>query len=161
VDVLPVITNKNKQYAKNFESLFDGRTVAVHFYCMLFQRQKQLSWFKLTPLGTKSLSQNFEFSFSLLYFATFIHHPISLFLSFFLSRSLTLRYFFSVGALLPRSIIITEDTLVLCDEDYGRWPSSGIDVSELPRTPQFHKRSLHPISDIVNIVCFFCSLSFL
>ena len=55
------------------------------------------------------------------------------------------------GPLMPRSIIITEDQLLLVDEDYTRWPSIGIE-SELPKMPQFQKKFAHMISDVVNIV---------
>ena len=96
---------------------------------MLFQRQKSTTY-KLNPVNSKGKqtlkNQKWRDVESILFLKL-------------------------AGPLMPRSIIITEDQLLLVDEDYTRWPSIGIE-SELPKMPQFQKKFAHMISDVVNIV---------
>jgi len=56
-----------------------------------------------------------------------------------------------VGPVVPRSLIITDDQVILCEEDYGRWPSLGFETAKSPQTPQFLVKSVHVISDVLQI----------
>lgn len=55
------------------------------------------------------------------------------------------------GSLDPKTFIIVDDLVLLCDEDYFSWPPLN---DKLPSTPQFTLKSQHNISDVVSIVIF-------
>jgi len=50
-----------------------------------------------------------------------------------------------VGNVEPRSIIITKNHLILCEEDYGKWPV--ISIESTPSTPQFKLISKYTWAD--------------
>jgi len=54
-------------------------------------------------------------------------------------------------ALVPRSLIVTQDHLSLCTDDYTQWPSSGFPNSKLPTTPQFRVILTRCITDMVGL----------
>jgi len=55
-----------------------------------------------------------------------------------------------VGAIVPRTLIITDDIIMLCEEDYSHWPSLyGAELA--PSTSQFQLKSSHNISDVIEV----------
>ncbi len=61
-----------------------------------------------------------------------------------------------VGAVSPRTLILTEEHIVLCEEDYGRAGNSLSKQTQTQLQPAaaiaFSKAVTHPISDVVAIV---------
>jgi hypothetical protein len=58
----------------------------------------------------------------------------------------------AASAMTPRTLVLTEEQLLLCDEDWGHWPPNLIASTTLPTTPQFSKVLLMSVADIVGVV---------
>lgn len=56
-----------------------------------------------------------------------------------------------VGPVSPRTLILTEEQIVLCEEDYGR-ASNTFAAKQIVSQVQFSKAIVHPVSDVVAIV---------
>jgi hypothetical protein len=54
-----------------------------------------------------------------------------------------------VGTVVPRTLLITEEDVYLCEEDYARWPPSGYASAKMPVTPQFTVKTTHKITDVI------------
>lgn len=53
--------------------------------------------------------------------------------------------------LVPRSLIITQEKLHLCEEDYSKWPSLGVPNAKTPSTPQFQIIQSKNISEVMGL----------
>jgi len=55
------------------------------------------------------------------------------------------------GAVVPRTIILSEDMLYLAEEDYLRYPPLIVNAHKLPTTPHFTHKASHKLTDVVNL----------
>jgi len=62
----------------------------------------------------------------------------------------TISGLFENFSVIPRTLVLTEEFLLLCDEDYSRWPSSTINKSK-PNTTQFTVVSSRNVHDVIGI----------
>jgi len=53
-------------------------------------------------------------------------------------------------SVLPRTLVLTEEFLLLCDEDYSRWPSSAVSKTKA-NTAQFTVVSSRNVHDVIGV----------
>jgi len=61
------------------------------------------------------------------------------------------KWILSKKDVVPRTLILTNKHLVLCDDDYGRWPPLCFPTSTKPTTPQFSLADKQKIGDISGV----------